>query len=86
MPASPSLSEPSEPPAEDVAGEVLLCDAGRSTLPELSEIGHHKVPERRRQGQAGHEPVEDCLCGWLVEGVEGPPEGADSSLAVARAR
>jgi hypothetical protein len=56
---------------------VLLGDAGRSTLPalpELGEIGHHNVAEHRRQGEVGHEPVKDCLGGWLVEGVEGLPE------------
>ena len=27
------------------------------------------------QGEVGHEPVQGCLGGWLVEGVEGLPEG-----------
>jgi hypothetical protein len=58
---------------------MLLGDAGRSALPalpELGEIRHHIVAEQCRQGEVGHEPVDDCLCGWLVEGVEGLPEGA----------
>ena len=44
-------------------------------LPEFGEIRQHNVAEHRRQGEVGHEPVQDCLCGWLVEGVEGLPEG-----------
>ena len=65
--------------APTAAAILLLGDAGRSTLPalpQLSEIWQHKIPEHRRQGKAGQQPVEDCLCGWLVEGVEGLPECA----------
>ena len=77
VPVPPAPGQPSEPPADEVAGEVLLGDAGRSTLPalpEFGEIGHHNVAEHRRHGEVGHEPVKDSLCGWLVEGVEGLPE------------
>ena len=78
VPVPPAPGQPSEPPADDVACEVLLGDAGRSTLPALPEFGeirHHNVAEHCRQGEVGHEPVKDCLRGWLVEGVEGLPEG-----------
>ena len=53
-------------------------DAGRSALPalpELGEIRQHNVAEHRRHGKIRHQPVKDRLCGWLVEGVEGLPEG-----------
>jgi hypothetical protein len=58
---------------------VLLGDAGRAPLPALPELGQirqHHVPEHRRQGQVGHEPVQDRLRGRLVEGVQGLPEGS----------
>ena len=42
--------------------------------PEFGEIRQHDVAEHRRQGQVGHKPVQDGLCGWLVEGVQGLPE------------
>ncbi len=43
--------------------------------PHASEVRQHNVAEHRRHGEVGHEPVLGCLCGWLVEGVEGLPEG-----------
>ncbi len=76
-PVPPAPGQPGEPPADDVAGEVLLGDAGRSplpALPELGEIRQHHVPEDRRQGEVGQEPVKDFLCGRLIEGVQGLPE------------
>ena len=76
---APAAGQPGEPPADEVAGEVLLGDAGRSARPAFSEFGEiwqHNVAEHRRQGEVGYEPVKDGLRGWLVEGVEGLPEGA----------
>src|SRR5208337_938340 len=79
VPVPPAPGQPGEPPADEVAGEVLLGDAGRAPLPALPELGQirqHHVPEHRRHGQVGHEPVQDRLRGRLVEGVQGLPEGA----------
>jgi Tetratricopeptide repeat/NB-ARC domain len=79
VPVPPAPGQPSEPPADDVGGEVFLGDAGCSplpALPELGEIRQHHVPEDRGQGEVGQELVQGCLCGRLIEGIQGLPEGA----------
>jgi hypothetical protein len=45
-------------------------------LAKVAEIRQHNVAEHRVQVEVGYEPVKYCLCGWLVEGVEGQPEVA----------
>ena len=77
VPVPPAPGQPGEPPADEVAGEVLLGDAGRSAfpaLPEFGEIRQQNVAEHRGEREVGHEPVQGGLGGWLVEGVQGLPE------------
>jgi hypothetical protein len=73
MPASPTASEPREPAANDVAGEMLLGDAGRTTMPtitQLGEIGNEYVSQHGRQREFGHQPVQYGLRRGFIERVK----------------
>ena len=50
VPVPPAPGQPGEPPADDVAGEVLLGDAGRSPLPALPELGEIGTTTSRSTG------------------------------------
>ena len=50
VPVPPAPGQPGEPPADDVAGEVLLGDAGRSPLPVLPELGEIGTTTSRSTG------------------------------------
>ena len=53
VPVPPAPGQPGEPPADDVAGEVLLGDAGRSALPALPELGEIRAAPRRGAPSSG---------------------------------
>jgi hypothetical protein len=76
-----------EAAADEVAGEVLGGDAGRPALPalaEVCEVGQDDIAQDGRQGQLGHEPVQDGLRGRLVEGVQSPAEPGEGRAARGR--
>ena len=74
VPAPPTPREPGEPAADDIAGEVLLTDAGRPARPTVAEIGevrHDDIAQGGAQRQVGQQAVEHGLRGRLVERIEG---------------
>src|SRR5208283_207792 len=89
VPAAPAAGEARESAADEVAGEVLGGDAGRPALPALAEVGkvgQDDIAQDGRQGQFGHEPVQDGLRGRLVEGVESSAELGERLTARWRGR
>jgi hypothetical protein len=69
----PSARHGHEPPANDVAGEVLLRDRDLAALPALAELVKVRDDHFTQGGvdaEASEEPVEHCLSARLVEDRE----------------
>jgi hypothetical protein len=72
-PCPPSPGEASQPPAQQVAGEVLLGDAGLPAFPAVPEMGQvrqQRVPQDGLRGETGEQSVERLLRPRLIQPVQ----------------
>ena len=59
----------------------MLAVPALPALAQVCKVGHDHIAQEGRQGQLGHEPVQDGLRGRLVEGVESPAELSEGLAA-----